>query len=163
MNMKKMVVIFLLIISFLTVVYFGLFRTVTFDTQMETQVKVKYVIIGNSTQLPDLQRTGYTFIGWFDVQGNKFTSESIINKNIELQAYWDPTFYTIYFDTNGGTERLPYLFHYNSDIYLPADPIKENNLFVGWFEDELFTVPFDVSKKMPDYSFTLYALWETTN
>lgn len=42
-----------------------------------------------SFTLPIPIRTGYTFLGWFDVTGNLITSDSLITSDYTLIAHWD--------------------------------------------------------------------------
>ena len=47
------------------------------------------VVYGNRTALPTPMRSGYTFTGWVDSEGNPYTSnDTRITKNVSLSANW---------------------------------------------------------------------------
>lgn len=48
------------------------------------------------------------------------------------------------------------------DVSMPDDPIRAGYNFVGWFYDQLFTVPFDVTKGFA-IDTTLHAKWSKKN
>ncbi len=47
------------------------------------------VVYGNRTTFPTPQRSGYTFTGWYDAEGNPYNSnDTRITKNVVLSAKW---------------------------------------------------------------------------
>ena len=66
------------------------------------------------------------------------------------------TFFTITFDSNGGSpipqEKVKYLDLLNR----PSDPVKDGYIFSGWYTDTECTQKYDFSKPV-EKQFTLYA------
>ena len=55
-------------------------------------------------ELPTTTKNGYTFLGWFNADGNIVSSEDICRNATShtLTAHWTAKAYTITFDANGG-------------------------------------------------------------
>lgn len=70
--------------------------------------------------------------------------------------------YTAQFDTNGGSAVGKVKTDKNGKIERPADPTKEDYIFVGWYSDSKLTKPFDFSAELTANS-TLYAKWKENN
>ena len=60
-------------------------------------------------ELPNLERTGYTFDGWRDEYGNKYEETTVWKSLYDkiLTSQWKVNEYTITFDVNGGEEYIP--------------------------------------------------------
>ena len=78
--------------------------------------------------------------------------------------------YTLYFDSNGGTEVTSITTDGYSIIQFPENPTKEGYVFEGWFwDDEIFLEPLTANSLLEEpisSDMTLYAKWvseETTN
>jgi len=72
-------------------------------------------------------------------------------------------FYTIIFDSNGGTHEAGEIFSSTSTsrrtVYQPADPTRTGWIFKGWFTDnDTFKNPYDFYTKVTS-DLTLYAKW----
>ncbi len=80
-------------------------------------------------------KTGYTFAGWVDAEGNATTvPEKMPGSNITLKANWTANKYTVTFNANGGTcatanREVSYDAAYGE---LPTATLADNK-FVGWF------------------------------
>jgi hypothetical protein len=108
-----------------------------------------YVTYGTSAQNPqDPVRSGYTFIGWDH-------SFSCIVDNITITAQYEINYYTVTFNTDGGSliEPVPDV-PYNSSITLPV-PMKDNFVFLGW---QLNGTSFTSDSVVAD-DITLDAIW----
>ncbi len=59
--------------------------------------------------LPTPTREGYTFDGWYDSNGNKFTSTTVVSATSEftLTARWTPVSVKVMFNNNGGSSSQP--------------------------------------------------------
>ena len=89
---------------------------------------------GSSIVLPKPTKSGYLFLGWFDLDGNKV--EKLENKNYELVAKWEvaETFEVIFINEGEIYETLAALEgSMLKDAELPLDPEKEDYRFEGWY------------------------------
>ena len=89
-------------------------------------------------ELPTPERTGYTFIGWFNERNENITSESIVRTSNDhtLHAQWLPNTYIVTLDPNGGivaptTKNVAFERAYG---VLPT-PEKTGYTFIGWFNE----------------------------
>ena len=89
---------------------------------------------GSSIVLPKPTKSGYLFLGWYDLDGNKV--ERLENKNYELVAKWEvaETFEVIFKNEGEIYETLAALEgSMLKDAELPLDPEKEDYRFEGWY------------------------------
>ena len=63
------------------------------------------------------------------------------------------------FDTAGGSEIPQAEYAYNEKIAKPAEPLKENYIFAGWFADSVLTARWDFAEPLTLAQITLYAKW----
>ena len=56
-----------------------------------------------SVDIPTPARSGYTFSGWTDQEGNQVSGRITPTKDITLTANWDAITYTVSYDGNGGS------------------------------------------------------------
>ena len=109
--------------------------------------------------LPVPTRNGYTFIGWFDADGNEYTAETIFaaEADITLTARWEANTYTVTLDD--GTEKTTITVTFGQPIGELPVPTKNGHTFGGWFDadgneytaETLFAAEADI---------TLTARWE---
>jgi len=68
------------------------FYSLTFDEQGGSAVKdITNITPNTCVKLPITEKEGYTFGGWYDEpdgKGNKYTSETLVTKDLTLYAYW---------------------------------------------------------------------------
>lgn len=144
----------------------------------ELKYTITYVINGHGSQpsnladvdkipsqLPILEAAGYNFNGWYlDKELTKKASEgSTITSNIILYASWTKkeaikTEYTVSFNTNGGSSISNVKVIEGNKLTKPADPVKENAIFKGWYLDDTYNEPFDFDSAI-NKNLTLYAKW----
>ena len=100
-----------------------------------------------------LQRTGYTFAGWYtDTDYTEaYDFNTPVTGNLTLYAKWTVNQYTITFNTNGGTAIAPITQDYGTAITAPENPTKTGYTFAGW-EPEL-------PETMPAGNLTITAQW----
>ncbi|MCL2336517.1 MAG: S-layer homology domain-containing protein [Firmicutes bacterium] len=67
-------------------------------------------------------------------------------------------YYTVKFETNGGSKITNQSVANGSKLSPPADPTKDGYTFAGWYSNKDLTTPYDFSKKVTG-SITLYAKW----
>ena len=70
-----------------------------------------------------------------------------------------PTYPTVTFDFDNGTEMKTEKVENGNTISAPAAPTKEGYVFDGWYTDVALTQKYDFSKPVID-DMTLYAKWE---
>ena len=67
---------------------------------------------------------------------------------------------TVSFDTNGGSAIAPQTVYYHAKASKPvSDPVWENHIFEGWYEDSACTKKFDFSATDIVSDTTIYAKW----
>jgi uncharacterized repeat protein (TIGR02543 family) len=127
---------------------------------------------GNETiDMPeDPVRDGHVFAGWFfddNTFEQPFTSSSLmgitLTQSITVYAKWDidpeATFWTVTFETDGGSVIPSQEVLDNTLPTLPEDPDKEGFTFAGWFTDAPGTSPFDPGQVISQ-DMTLFAGWD---
>ncbi len=114
--------------------------TVTFDAAIGT--------------LPVPTKTGYTFNGWFDAEGNEVTAETVytVAADSTVTAKWTANQYTVTFDANGGAcEPTTLTVTYDAAVGVMPEPTLTGYTFIGWFDaadnrvtaDTVYTVDGD--------------------
>ena len=109
-------------------------------------------------------KTGYTFLGWSgtDVNGSSFEviipSGSTWDRNYE--ANWEINHYSIYFNTEWGSEVETITQEYATPVTAPSDPTKEGYTFLGWNKEIPSTMPAEdttitANWHINTYNFTL--------
>ena len=115
--------------------------------------------------LPNAERTGYTFEGWYLDENctNQITADSIvkITANQSVYAKWTLKKYTIEFDANGGavqtaSKQVTYGKNYG---VLPV-AVKENDTFIGWFTEGGTEITSDSIVELVDDT-VVYAKWQS--
>ncbi len=103
---------------------------------------------GVATTLPEAEKTGYTFGGWYTAPrgtGRAVTEISASNTADEVVVYakWIANKYTITLKTNGGSYAENFApaeqyQHGGSNVTLPDSTriTRENYTFLGWFDKE---------------------------
>jgi uncharacterized repeat protein (TIGR02543 family) len=83
---------------------------------------------------------------------------------ISLSACVGSVKFTLYFDSNGGTEVSPILTDGSSTVSMPENPTKEGFIFDGWYWDNnIFSQPFTANSLIDSplsTDMTVYAKWE---
>lgn len=68
--------------------------------------------------------------------------------------------YKVSFDTNGGSQIEDVKLRYGDTIAEPSQPVKEDCVFVGWYEDEEFQNEFDFENTTVTGDVTIFAAWK---
>ncbi len=118
--------------------------------------------------LPDVTKSGYSFNGWYTLNGNKITSTSTVNitSDTTLYAHLTAKQYTLYFNTTGGTcSESKKIITYNDTYGSLPIPTRNNSIFKGWYDERLnrIVTASDQFQHTETDSFTLVAKWETVN
>ena len=112
------------------------------DYKLLLSNKIEY--FSSSLELPQAQKTGYTFNGWYDnseFTGDVINSVTVGNENIEMNLYakYTPITYTITYNLDGGTCSVATVTNYtieSSTIVLPstAEMTMQGATFAGWVD-----------------------------
>lgn len=148
--------------------------TVTFDSKGGSAVaEIEDVSEGSRIAEPTTPTyQGYTFIGWYkdETYQNKWDFEKDeVRENLILYARWQPkeaevNFYTIRFDSQGGSE-IPAMLKVKekTSIQEPTNIIRKGYKLIGWYMDRDYQSKWDFAKDVIEHDMTLYAKWEKIN
>lgn len=116
-------------------------------------LKVKY---GETVTVQSPTMTGATFMGWVDGNGNTWVSgETPITGDVAIKAVWNTNEYTVIY-MDGDTEIHREQVAYGSTITYAQPDAKEGFTFEGWYQDNDFVTPWDMSQGVGG-NVTLYA------
>ena len=141
--------------------------TVTFDfnTGKTSTPKTEEVEYGNPVSEPAKPtNTGYTFGGWYTDQactdGNEFSFDTKITRDITLYAKWTKNLYTVTFDVDGQTDLIHSVsVEHGSGVSKPTNPTKEGYTFDGWYTDATHTNKYTNWGDSITRNTTFYARW----
>lgn len=118
------------------------------------------VFIGDPIgELPVVERTGYTFAGWYDGE-NLVEATSSCTGDMVLNAHWTANIYSVILDGNGGTINGDTSFEVTFEApYGEISSVsRENYISQGWFtEDDEKIEATTIVTTASDH--TLYAKW----
>jgi uncharacterized repeat protein (TIGR02543 family) len=107
-----------------------------------------------SVSLPQpTPKEGYTFVNW-----SLAIPLTMGTEDIEINAIYEATKYSITFNSNGGSAVSIINQDFESAVSAPLNPTREGYTFDGWFSNEELTEAF-VFNTMPLNGKTLYAKW----
>ena len=108
----------------------------------------------NSLELPEVNKEGYTFDGWYldSEYEEKFTIDNVKEGNVELFAKWIVNSYKVIIHNED--EKIEYIFNYGSPIRVDLVE-KYDHTFDGYFIDEGLNIPFAYGN-MPSHDINLY-------
>ena len=89
--------------------------------------------------LPQLSKTGYTFLGWRNNDDWKIIDNTGIYrfaKDICVDAVWNANKYTVSLDANGGMLDSDSVEVIYNTVYTLPTPVKTGYTFTGWYENE---------------------------
>ncbi len=133
--------------------------TVTFDTDGAGAVASQSVKYGDLVTLPSPapEKAGFEFEGWHcDGDIWNFDNDTVTS-DITLSAMWKP-YYTVSFDTLGGSAVAPQTLLLGSKITEPSIPTKADCEFLYWSYDG---TPWDFENGTVIDNITLIAVWDT--
>lgn len=142
--------------------------TVTFDSDGGTSIPTQFVTDGEKVTKPaDPTREGYNFDGWY-LNSEKYNFDTAVTADITLMACWSKqggggsvtTYYTLRYDSNGGTEYKDERYDRNTVVKLDKSPSREGHSFTGWYADKELTKRITEVKMTSNK--TVYAGWEST-
>jgi uncharacterized repeat protein (TIGR02543 family) len=132
---------------------------VTFDSMGGTAISpVDVDVSGTATvsKPDDPTRTGYDFVHWYVTDPDTpYDFDTYVTSDMVLHAKWIST-YKVSFNTDGGSANPDtQTIRVGGTAVQPADPTKEGNRFLGWYNGSL---KFDFSTKITS-DITLTAKW----
>ncbi|MBP5684501.1 MAG: InlB B-repeat-containing protein [Bacilli bacterium] len=112
--------------------------------------------------LPTLTRDGYTFLGWYTAKtgGTKILATTIFTgtSDTTIYAHWQQnaaTYYTVTFNSNGGSSVASQSVIKNGKATKPANPTKTGYTFKEW---QLNNQTYDFNTPVTS-NITLTAVW----
>ncbi|RSX53379.1 internalin [Bifidobacterium dolichotidis] len=136
--------------------------TVTFDSVYGSPVASQTVAHGKTATPPATPtRYGYIFQGWFTAKagGKKFDFFSTpVTSDLTLYAHWESKFYTVTFDSNGGSAVETQSVQHGAKVKVPTQPTRKGYVFVGWSTAVNSNKLYDFSELVYT-DMTLYAQW----
>ncbi len=117
---------------------------------------VKYLHGSTVTEPEEPTREGYTFAGW------KPGVSTVAVAPATYVAQWTENYYTIAFDSNGGSAVSSITAQMGSEITAPDAPTKEGYVFKGWATTKGATEAdkVEIPATMPMNGGTYYAIWD---
>ena len=138
---------------------------VYFETKCSVAVPKQTISKGGKVTTPSVNRTGFELEGWYtDFKcTSAYNFSSTVSTGMTLFARWtkkEATYYTVKFDSNGGSDVADATVEDGKTVTQPTDPTKEGFDFDGWYTDNTtFKDKYDFSKPVTS-GFTLYAKWK---
>lgn len=110
--------------------------------------------------LPEATRDRYKFLGWYDSSDQLFTAETIVNSALTLTAKWEPiTYYTVTFDTNGGTAIEDKEYEAGSKLVLEElETTNPGKKLSSWLKED--GTAWDFENDVVNSNLVLTAQWE---
>lgn len=117
----------------------------------------KELVFGDSYVLPIPTRTEAVFLGWFDIDNNKYTNDQGVSvenwgvaNTVTLYAHYKINEYQVSLSENidGGGVIGAGLKEYDSNVTITAQP-KAGYSFIGWYNGT------DLVSSLAEYSFTM--------
>lgn len=87
-------------------------------------------------------KDGYTFAGWSDGSEIYEAGKAVaVTGDLTLTAQWrqnsgGTTYYTLHYESNGGTAYRNESYAYNTTVKLDKVPVREGYQFTGWYADK---------------------------
>ena len=159
--MKLRKVLFSLLVLAIAVCFFACAKklTITFETNGGSAVAAIEAKAGAEITKPqDPTKENLTFGGWYadiDLLEAFTFPEKMPDKSITVYAKW---VVTITFDTQGGPSVAPITGDAGKPFTMPADPVRDGFVFVGWFTDKEYKNA--LTFVMPKVNTTAYAKWQ---
>ena len=108
----------------------------------------------------DPTKTGYTFTGWYQDSActRRWDFSDWVTGDMTLYAGWRILYYTIYFDTAGGSDIGHITQDYGTAITAPAAPTKTGYTFIGWEPELPATMPAKVMTVTAQWRINQYTI-----
>ena len=155
--------------------YWNEIFTVTFDNQGATVncSPTSKDVVPPATKLSSLptnpSKTGYIFDGWYTLPGgagSPFTTNTVVENDMTVYAYFRPYSYLVTFDNQGATVNCSpttkTVASPNTTVgSLPTDPSKNGFFFRGWYTQPEGAGSQFLASTTVTGPITVYAKWQT--
>ena len=137
-------------------------HTLTYDLNYDgATTTTQQVVTGENVKLITPERQGYEFSGWY-YNGNKITDGVWkYDGDITLTARWEIIYYSVTYNTDGGTMPDNHMETFTVESNLPYTlpvPVKQGHNFAGWYENaDLSGQPITEIPENGLRDYTLYA------
>ena len=119
------------------------------------------------TKPADPTKTGYTFAGWYNADGQEWIFNQAIVENTTLYAHWTINSYEVTIQSQDDSivivnDEVSGEYVYNYELVLLAE-VHEGYTFIGWFEndgDEPLSEELTFTYNIPAYEATVEARFE---
>ncbi len=136
----------------------------------------EYTLTLNAGNTFALYMRGNTYFGKYTLAGDlitlDFNGDAMANATATLDGevitltldgsavrFLKKTAHTVTFNTVGGSEMAPVTVQNGKTLSVPADPTRDNYVFVGWYTDAEYKNAFAFGTAAITESITLYARW----
>ena len=135
------------------------------DEEVYQNYGVKGQKIADPGVTPD--HYGYAFDGkWYRDKaltqqwnfGSDTVPTNLTGGGFTLYAGLREMYYNVSFEPNGGTAVPAQQGQEGKTVAKPADPALQDKMFLGWYEDDALTIPYDFASEVQS-DLTLYAKW----
>ena len=143
----------------------GTVCSVSFDTRGGEAIPAASVEYGQTLEVEDPVREGYTFDGWYSSPdlSAKWNKDDKVTEDTVLYASWTKQTKTISFDTGGADPLESVTLPYGSVFAMPSMSLaREGYGFQGWFYDTAYQEPYSGSFEVTE-DVTFHALWKELN
>lgn len=140
--------------------------TLTFETNGGSTIESQSIAYNKlATEPVAPMKTGYSFAGWykeptFETAWN--FKRDTLQEDTTLYAKWTENRYSVFFETNEGTNIPVQSIVYNQLAKKPVDPMKMNSIFEGWYKENTFETVWNFDQNVIKENTTLYAKWNPT-
>ena len=107
--------------------------TVSFETGTDEEIEPMEVTFDQPYVIPTLERTGYTFLGWFDGDNKVVSGTWNRTQDLVLVARWKARTYTVTFETGMDQEIEPMEVTFGEQYTLPTLE-RQYYTFDGWYD-----------------------------
>ena len=136
---------------------------VRFDKQDGSTADEQEVENNDTATAPtDPERTGFTFVHWYDATGSENTAFDFttqITGNVTLKALWQ---YKVIYDSSGGTDVTTQEYKHTQAVTAPANPTRTGFDFDCWCENSANGPEYTFGSASTTGNITLYARWKYT-
>lgn len=143
------------VVARVTMVHYG---------EVSTSSKVE---IGKTATRPaqNPEREDYEFVNWYADRActEEYDFSSPVTADTRIYAGWKLVRATVTFDLGyEGAKNESVKVEVGNAVSKPADPVRQNYEFGGWYRDDAFTAEYDFATAVTD-NITVYAKWERSD
>jgi uncharacterized repeat protein (TIGR02543 family) len=138
--------------------------TITFDTDGGNTISSMTVEKGSTIELPTPQKEDAEFLGWY-IGEEAVDNTKKYDEDTTLKAKWnekkkepEKTYFTVTFDSKGGSKVSSIKVECGKELRLPKNPTKTGYTFLNWSDKNGHPI-YDKALLYCD-DVTVYATWE---